>query len=143
MKVFIKTPGNESVPPIDEVEMTFEQLMSEEDAGVTSVNINDILDFISFDDRIEAIKGAVTKLRYGGKLSMSGLDLLGMSRLLERGALGVPAANKLMRNRLSMDTLHNVLDQFTTQNGMSIYSCKVDGHNYNIVIERLEVSTDE
>ena len=89
-----------------------EELESVEASSCLEIDLGDTADFIPFHERSELYKVIVSKLRYGGRICLSGNDLYVYSQKIYEGDLSMDVANLgIFSGRLSADTMVSVVDK--------------------------------
>lgn len=136
MKVFIRHNSNNKASEIGYFETSFEELVNMEDASCMSIDMNDSLDFMVYEDRNKAIDIALSKLRYDGDVILSGVDVISISDYLRAGRITIPHFNSVITNRISVNSMFNMMDKIIELDDMSIELAKADGINYLIRARR-------
>ena len=92
----------------DENDITFNELSSAVNGAYENINIDMALDYIEFPLRLDFLKQAVDKLKFGGYISISGIDVTECNMALETGELNIEQYNELIfKNKYK--SLNNIL----------------------------------
>lgn len=103
-----------------------DQLNSIVPSSQTEIQANDILDYVS--DREGILKKLVGSLRYGGRISFTGVDLLEVSRAIAAGTLDIYTGGKFLYNNRLSTTSSYQLAHILQQNGIKVV--KIRGNNF-------------
>jgi len=123
-------------PKEDEVHLKHMPQIS--DASIDKLVLNDILDFVSWQDRLKVIKMAVSKLAYGGIIEIRGLDLLDMSRgIFTMDVSIVEAQSILFQQRESSDTIINIVQTLSSVD-LTILRTMLEDYTYYVQAQREE-----
>lgn len=103
-------------------------------ASATDIICEDALDFSK--DREQNIKALVSKMRYGSRLVITGLDVDELARELINRNIGSPeACNLLYGDRASASTINIMIGQLR-ELGVEIVNCRLQGIFYYILATR-------
>ena len=110
------------------------QIGSVQDSSCTEIQLLDTLDY--YAERETLLKSVIEKVRYGGQISISGLDGYLLSRKTVFGECSIESMSKsLYDGRQSISSIHN-MRQFFDELGWKHISSNYRGESYNIVQER-------
>lgn len=108
-----------------------------EPASCMEINMGNILDFHT--SRVQIFSTLVSKLRYGGQISLIGNDLLAISRGLSLGCLTPKQGADLLYNgRVACDTLNGVIEICKTFENLKIIQQNLVQYQYGIIMERVK-----
>lgn len=96
---------------------------------------NNVLDYIDQDQTGSFIKLLLSKLRIGGFLTVSGINLDIITRNLMNKTLSEAEFNNIIKNIISIHSRKYVVDMLK-ENNVSIQSSITKGHIYEIVTTR-------
>ncbi len=103
-------------------------------ASATDIICEDALDFSR--NRVENIRAIVSKMRYGGRLVITGLDVDELAReLINRNISSLEACNLLYGERESASTINIMIGQLR-EFGIDIVNCRLQGVFYYILATR-------
>ncbi len=133
MKVFIQHTDNVRNDSAD-LACNMNELEKVPAAIATELLCEDVLDFVP--NRLEFLGKLLSKLRYGGKISLVGIDIDEVARSLMNRQINVDvAANFLYSGRLSgscVGDMTNILEQ----NGIKVLTTRLQNNHYYILAER-------
>lgn len=133
MRLFIQHDPNQRNDAAD-ISCTVEQLKSIPSATVTEIICENALDYQV--DRLSAIQELVSKLRYGGRLIMTGVDVNETSRELLNGTISIDEALSLLYGgKRSADSALRMKSIFT-ELGLEVVNCRVNNLYYYILVRR-------
>ena len=106
----------------DENDITFNELSSAVNGAYENINIDMALDYIEFPLRLDFLKQAVDKLKFGGYISISVIDVTECNMALETGELNIEQYNELIfKNKYkSLNNILSIIDSL---------------QNYGLIIE--------
>ncbi len=132
MRIFI---GNENIDnSYDKVYNSIEEISSLEPSSVTHVECM-VLDNIA--DRNQGIKLMLSKLRYGGRLSLIGVDVNLVSLALINGQLNVESLSNIMyKDKRSISSLMNMISIFNQIPGIKVMNAFTENLEYILTVER-------
>lgn len=131
MKVFIKHENSSAQVNKDEHTVTLEQLLSLENSSCTHINVNNLLDYVSFDKRPEVLSAITSKLRHKGTIVLHGVDMMSLSKEVTIGSIDTKEANRILNNIASTDDLNSVIKQ-VQGGGTNISVAKLDNCRYYV-----------
>jgi hypothetical protein len=103
-------------------------------ASATDIICEDALDFSK--NREENIRAIVSKMRYGSRLVITGLDVDEFAReLVNRNISSQDACNILYGDRVSASTI-NIMIGYLRECGIEIVNCRLQGIFYYILATR-------
>ena len=132
MRLYIKKTNeiNESA----DISCSLEELNNVVPSIATEIICNDILDYQ--EKRYDVLKNILTRLRYGGKIIITGVDVEEVCReYLNRTISIVDVENLLYQERKSATNIHRMLSELTN-NGLDILTCRTQSCHYYIVAIR-------
>jgi len=133
MKLLVSSPLSKQ-PPEGWNKCRINQLQDFQNAWFDEIVVDAAIDFES--NRIEAMKIIISKMRYGAKLTLQGIDINEMARDIFYGTIDIIKANELMfGGRLSCVNLNTVcgdLENF----GLTITSSSIKNNSYIVVATR-------
>ncbi len=133
MKIHIVKNDKDKVPT-DYQKVVVPSIKTIEPSTCTEINVGDCLDY--FLDRDNILLALIPKLRYGGKIIITGVDLLDACRALTLGKLSADEGSKVLYNsKLSCSTLNNV-KQILQNNGLKLNQMHSSNLNYYVVATR-------
>ena len=136
MKIFISHPEANKLKLSDESPVNIESIKSIEDASCTSIQMNNILDFIPPENRENALSVIVSKTRIDGIVQINGVDILVMGDYISNHLVSIDEINaSLFQGRVSTDSVLSVSKKLQAL-GFSIELIKLDGFIYNIIAKR-------
>jgi hypothetical protein len=105
-----------------------------ENGTCTEISLSNILDYIP--ERLEYLKLCIQKLRLHGKLSLSGLDILEISKTIVKGQMTIDEINKLLyNNKQSIDNIQRIIVFFANLN-FTILEKRINNITYYIKVEK-------
>jgi hypothetical protein len=105
-----------------------------DDAAYEEVLVGDSLDFI--DDRDSFVDEIVKKLRYGGKIIMSGVDIFEVSRgIISKQVKNSDINQILYLRRCSVSNIFDMADKLSSL-GLRIIKKRTDNYRYTLIAER-------
>lgn len=138
MKIFITHPSANKIKLNDEQPVNIESINELPNASCTSIQLNNILDFVTPKDREKALNLALSKLRINGEISMNGIDFFAFGNFVSNGLMSLGEVNTgVFNGRLSVDSI-NLLEDALVQSGFEIKRISMDGYSYNITAKRIE-----
>lgn len=136
MKVCIIHSGNNRVQNHEEELMNLEDFMKLEDSSCKSINMNNVLDYVSYENRNNLLTSIVKKLRLNGKLIISGIDYSMLINNVSSGVYSIEVINKLwMNGRMSCNVAFNI-EETLHKLGLVDISIKFESLNYFIIARR-------
>lgn len=119
---------------VDEKNLPLDDLEDLPIASCKNILVDDVIDFVP--GRKDYLQYLISRLRYGGKLTVTGTDLEEVSRAVVLGNLNSQQANDLlMRGRKSVMTLQDMLDYFRNK-PVKINMKRTNMFQYCIEVER-------
>lgn len=119
---------------VDEKNLPLDDLEDLPIASCKNILVDDVIDFVP--GRKDYLQYLISRLRYGGKLTVTGTDLEEVSRAVVLGNLNSQQANDLlMRGRKSVMTLQDMLDYFRSK-PVKINMKRTNMFQYCIEVER-------
>ena len=105
-----------------------------DDASCEEILVGECLDYLS--QRKDFFAEIVKKVRYGGKIVISGLDLNQVGRQITNGAINTGNVSELVYNkRHSISNVYEVAETLT-KSGMHVTSKTISDINYSVIAER-------
>ena len=136
MKIFIKHAENQTTNDPTESAVALNSMMEMTNATCMGVNLDNALDYVKFHERDEILVAAISKLRYGGVLKMTGVDIAAMSQHLANGTLNIQDINTACLNgRHSSNTTKNMMEKLIGFD-MDVKVAKIDSVYYYIEATR-------
>ena len=137
MKVKIKHPQqnpNQEPQQKDFIDFTIEDIQKLEDSICTELYIGNILDY--YVNRDELFMLLVKKVRYGGKLIIHGIDLLGVAFDLSADKINIQTASQALYGGKQSATSLEYMRQMLTQFGFNITYSHISSPHYAITAQR-------
>jgi hypothetical protein len=136
MRVYINHGNTSHINEKDVSIINFQDLPNLEKSSCMELNISGILDYVPMEERDKLLETCVSKLRYGGTLHLSGLDLMEMARYLNGGLVDINSACKtIYGNKLSATSMGIMLDKIKKY-GLDMSKAKYDNIFYAISCRR-------
>lgn len=133
MRVFIQRDANQRSDSAD-ISCTIEQLKSVPPATATEIICENALDYQ--EDRLGTIQQLVSRLRYGGRIIITGVDVNEISRELLNGTISIDEALSLLyEGRKSADSAIR-MKQIFTDIGLEVVNCRINNLCYYILARR-------
>ena len=105
-----------------------------DDAAYEEVLVGDSLDFI--DDRDSFVDEIVKKLRYGGKIIMSGVDIFEVSRgIISKQVKNSDINQILYLRRCSVSNIFDMANKLSSL-GLRIIKKRTNNYRYTLIAER-------
>ena len=127
--------GNISEPPVGDYEVVdFNQLQNVHDASCEDIFIGDCLDYS--ENREQAAAHVLSKIRYGGKGTITGIDLLKVCSLRKSFKISDKETREMIySNRKCISSMSESI-AYLKQAGMKVDTKRVDGVRYCIIFRR-------
>lgn len=133
MRVYIKKEENVTNDNVD-ISVTINELDNVIQSSATELICEDILDFN--EDRQAVLQKLVSKLRYTGRIVLTGIDVDELSReLLNRNISPREAVSYLYSGRRSGSTI-NIMIEDLQNFGLRVINTRLHGTFYYIVAQR-------
>lgn len=100
----------------------------------TEIEANDILDYVV--DREQTLKKLVNSLRYGGRISFTGVDLLEVSRAITTGTVDIYTGSKFLYNNRLSTTSSYQLAHILQQAGLKVVKMRSNNYRYYLLALR-------
>src|SRR5690554_5494848 len=111
MKVYIKHGNAQIINEKDVVVIGFQDIPKLEASSCTELNISGVLDYVPIAERDKLFETCLSKLRYGGILHITGLDIVSMALFLHNGTISrTHACEAIYNNKLSAVSVQDMLD---------------------------------
>jgi len=134
MKIEIYLPGVFEPETNDYDKIDLSEIGSLDDAAYEEIYVDSCLDFIP--QRKEFAKEIVRKLRYGGKITISGSEIYEIARGSMNRSLTLEETNSMIYNgRYSISSVFDMVASLQ-QLGLKIIHKRVNDFKYTIVAER-------
>tara|TARA_R110000751_G_scaffold214454_2_gene317926 strand:- start:925 stop:1341 length:417 start_codon:yes stop_codon:yes gene_type:complete len=137
MKAIIYVDGKSSPPFINESE-ELSMLSSKDIDSLPNAIFEEIelLDVLEFSDRPEILEVAISKLRHGGKIKITGTDAL---QVIKNAALGVcnleQASSFMLGGRNKLVSAHNLKEGLSSV-GLNVTLVGIMGYKYVVEAQR-------
>ena len=136
MRIIVTHPNLKATADQDETPVSIGELAAVDPATCLSIHLADCMDYVSIAERQKLLETAVSKLRMGGIITISGTDLSAIGRKLSSGNITTQQVNaSLHKGRMSVIHCSEVIDQIRGI-GLEIVNYKVDGLYYSIKARR-------
>jgi len=104
------------------------------DGSVDDIMIQDLLDYV--DRPEELLNSIIKKIRYGGRLTITGTDITEIFRAYSTGGLSLDQTAQLIYNGKRQTTSATELSDKLRQRGLSIITVRTNYYKYAIIVER-------
>lgn len=138
MKVIITHPNLHSVTDSSFEEVSLQNLASLDDSSCTAINLADCMDYVPSAEREKLLSLALSKLRFGGEIYISGTDALSVSHQLTYGQINIAQFNtSIFEGRLSCSKVDDTIN-YLKNSGIEIDNVKLDGLYYSVKAKRVQ-----
>lgn len=136
MKIFITHPASNRIKLNDENPVNIESINDIANASCTSIQLNNILDFIMPKDRDKALMMSISKLRIDGTISLNGVDFSALGTYISNGLISLSEVNQnIFNGRMSVDSVKLLQEKLSNSN-LEILKANMENFSYNIVAKR-------
>jgi hypothetical protein len=113
-------------------------LKNQPDGSLENLNLGHVIDTVPYPERDNVLRGLINKLRYGGTISIEGVDLEEINRAMYQGYLEVNDANGLLYNqRRSASSMNEVISLFHSLN-LKVIHKRCNNYLYYVKAQRKE-----
>lgn len=133
MRLFIQQDPNQRNDAAD-ISCTIEQLKSIPPATATEIICENAIDYQV--DRLSTIQELIAKLRYGGRLILTGIDVNEISRELINGTISIDDALSLLYSGKKSAGTALQMKQIFMKLGLEVVNCRVNNLHYYILARR-------
>ena len=137
MKAIVYVDGKSS-PPFENKSEEVSIISSEEIDSLPSAVFEEVelLDVLEFSDRSEILEVAISKLRHGGKIKITGTDALQVIKSAAFGACDLEhASNVMLKGRKNLVSAHNLKGRLSSV-GMTVTLVGILGYKYVVEAQR-------
>lgn len=107
-----------------------------ENNSCMEIILTDILDYIS--QRNEFLMICLNKLRHNGTLSLSGIDIVEISKQIFFGQITIDEANYILYNgKASSDNLFKLINFFDNSNMYTVIDKRLTNYTYFIKVQKI------
>lgn len=115
--------------------MNLEQILQAPDFSVDEINIGDKLDQIPFSERNDYLSKILSKLNPSGEITISGTDMVVLTKLISTNVMDIPSANSILENIKSMNTL-NEMERLMYNSNFKITRKNIEGYGRYVFTAR-------
>ena len=140
MKISIVYNRHEKPENSEYIEVHHSELQYISDSTIKEIKIIDTLDYVDLPE--ELISVAISKLRYGGKLIISGYDIYLISQKILSGKLNIEEIRKMLYNgRINISEFENI-KSLIIKSGLNIelINLSIETNKYLIIARKPNVS---
>jgi len=132
MKITVITSNTQTISDSDSIKVPLNELSSVENASCLIINLADAMDYVPFNQRKDVLNLAISKLRPGGEIYISGSDMYAIGHyIIEQLTSAEQINTSLYGGRLSCNTMFDVTELCRELDCETINS-KLDGLYYSI-----------
>lgn len=133
MRIFIQQNANQRNESAD-ISCTLEQLSSIPAATATEILCEDALDYT--ENRIEALQNIISKLRYGGRLILTGIDVQELSRELLNKNVSIDEMSQLLYSGRQSATSVSKMTEVLSALSLIVVNSRIKNMHYYILAKR-------
>ena len=115
------------VEDADYIFITPEDMINVDAASCMHIRLNNTLDL--YQNRVDILKVALSKIRYGGNISISGIDIHILSRFMYDGRYTNAELNSLLFAQTSYSDVHEMIDLLQAS-GFVIETIRIEDIRY-------------
>jgi hypothetical protein len=136
----VRLYSGENAPQCSEEPLTIDMIDSLHDGSCEHIVLDEVLDTVY--NRTEALAVVCKKIRYRGKVTVSGIDVLELAKAVSLRTLPVEHCVKaLYQGRRSASSVFDMISLFESQ-GFVIQTKRIDDFMYTLVAKRPDVKND-
>ena len=126
-------------PEAGEIPVPIKNLSQIPTASCKTIRLANAMDYVPLSQRDDVLKLALEKLRYGGKIIISGIDIYGISQALVSGYINNQSINSsIYGGKLSSSSMHEVISLIQKYSNLEVNNAKLENQNtcYSVVARR-------
>jgi len=137
MKIAIMHEHASTITDSDQINIHLNELGNVAPASCISIHLADCMDYVPFTQRIALLDMALSKLRCGGEITLSGTNLSAIIRDVYNHTLSIEQVNATIYNhRLSVDTLDSIKNYLIDTKHLVVVNYKQEGLYFSIKMGR-------
>lgn len=138
MKIVLVHPYSKTIIDKDAAKIHLTEIDSVDNSSCIAIHLADCMDFVPPEQRNLLLQKAISKLRVGGTLTVSGTSIISVVSEMYHGLITIEQFHAAMfGGRLSMANLNDVLQNLINSN-VHIVNYRLDGLYYAITGEKDE-----
>ena len=137
MKIAIIHEHTSTIVDSDQININLNELGNVSPSSCVSIHLADCMDYVPFAQRTALLDIALSKLRRGGEITISGTNLSAAIRDVYNHTLSIEQINATIYNhRLSVDTLDSIKNYLIDTKHLVVVNYKQEGLYFSIKMER-------